>query len=123
MIEEDLLVHPINGEILDCTIGEAVQYGTFSMYLPYQWAPNGDGLYGETPKNPLTIYASLDVTQCGDCVTMKTTMRGLLLETYDLVKNTVDGKLNEDAQKIFKDFRDSLKKEVEWIDKLLEKNT
>jgi len=42
-----------------------------------------------------------------------------LLETYDLVKNTADGKLDEDAQKIFKDFRDSLKKEVEWIDKLL----
>jgi hypothetical protein len=123
MIEKDLFAHPINDETLNYTIGDAVEYGNFSMYLPYQWAPNSDGLYGETPKNPLTIYASLDVTECGDCVTMKTTMRGLLLETYDLLKNWADGKLDEDAQKIFKDFRDSLKKEVEWIDKLLEKNT
>ena len=123
MIEKDSLAHPINDEILDYTIGDAVECGTFSMYLPYKWAPNGDGLYGETPKNPLTIYASLDVTECGDCVTIKRTMRGLLLDTYDLVKNITDGKLDEDAQKKFKDFRDSLNKEVEWIDKLLEKNT
>jgi len=123
MIEKDLFAHPINDETLNYTIGDAVEYGTFSIYLPYQWAPNSDGLHGETPKDPLTIYASLDVTACGDCMTVKTTMRGLLLETYDLVKNTADGKLDEDAQKIFKDFRDSLKKEVEWIDKLLGKNT
>jgi hypothetical protein len=123
MIEEYSLAHPIDKEVFGYKIGEAIKYGSFNMYLPYQWAPRGDGLYGETPKNPLTIYACLDVTGGGDCVTVKTTMRGLLLDTYDLVKNTADGKLDEDAQKIFKDFRDSLNKEVEWIDKLLGKNT
>jgi len=89
MIEEYSLAHPIGKEVLGYTIGEAVKYGTFSMYLPYQWAPRGDGLYGETPKDPLTIYACLDVTDGSDCVTAKTTMRDLLLDTYDLVKNTV----------------------------------
>ena len=123
MIEKDLLVHPIGKKALDFTIEEVVEHGTFNMYLPYQWFPKSDGLCGDTPKDPLTIYACLDVTNGGDCITIKTTMRSLLLDTYDLVVNFTDGKLDKEAQKIFKGFRDSLKKEIDWIDKMLEKNT
>jgi hypothetical protein len=123
MIEKDALAHPIRKDILDFTIEEAVEHGTFNMYLPYQWSPKCDGLYGDAPKDPLTIYASLDVTNGSDCITIKTTIRSLLIDTYELLVNLADGKLDKEAQKIFKDFRDSLNKEIDWIDEMLEKST
>jgi hypothetical protein len=124
MITKDEMAHEVEDEVQAYTVKEFLKDGDLSFYLPIQWSASsngGDGIGGEEVKDPLTVYASVDVTGGDERFTFKTTMKDLLEDTYDLHRSYRGPKaLDARSQKIFKKIRAGLLKEVKRIDKWLE---
>ena len=110
-------------EVQELSLSDALEYGDFSVNLPYEWIDTGtDGFNGKPPKDPLTIYFTFDVNGADDTITIKTTVRKLLKSTIDLC-STFDGKLvlDETELHILSTLRDSLMKESNWLDRVIKR--
>ena len=83
MIKLEEMAHKPNKEILDYTIDEMLEYGELSFFFPFEWGdPEIDGIGGKCPEDPLTIYASIDVSGNDERITFKTTIKDLLEDVY-----------------------------------------
>ena len=125
MIEKSKLAHKVSKDVRQYTIDQALKEGSLSFYLPVQWAgaSGGDGIGGKSVKDPLTIYASWDVSECDDRVTFKTTLRALLEDTLDLVEPWDGEPFDSESLEIFMRIRKALLVELARVDLWIEKGT
>ena len=131
---DEILVHKISEEVLECTVEDFLEYGTLSFFMPFKystWGSASDGLQGGPVNDPLTIYMSIDVYGNDDRITFQTTLRKLLEDVYEGFECFTDPAqhhLDSDDIGLLTRIRDSLLAEVAHIDgwlqtaKLKEKN-
>jgi hypothetical protein len=125
MIEPNELAHEVSEDLLEITIGEMLEHGSFGFFLPYQYSAWGtppgsadDGIGGKVITEPLTIYASVDVFGDDDRVTFKTTIAALLDEVHEGYVSWESGQLLLDSAdlEMLTNIRDALAKEVSRVD-------
>ena len=125
MIEPNELAHEVSEDLLEFTIGEMLEHGSFGFFLPYQYSASGtppgsagDGIGGKVITEPLTIYASVDVFGDDDRVTFKTTIAALLDDVHEGHVSWESGQLLLDSAdlEMLTNIRDALAKEVSRVD-------
>lgn len=126
MITESELAHEVPEDIMDYMIDEALELGNLEFFLPVQWGGNaGDGIGGPSVEDPLTIYASWDVSGADHRVTFKTTLEALLVDTYELHTALYcrgdEGTLGETGVQIFEQIRIGLRRELRRVEGWIEK--
>jgi len=119
---DEILVHKISEEVLECTVEDFLEHGTLSFFMPFQystWESASDGLGGKPVNDPLTIYMSIDVYGDDDRITFHTTLRKLLEDVYEGFEGFTDPMqhyLDSDDVGLLTRIRDALLAEVAHID-------
>lgn len=87
-----------------------------SFFLPYQYT-SSDGLSGNRPHDPMTIYWSADVSGADERITYKTSLKKLLDDAFEghELWGENSGQLSADAVPIFAAFRSALQCEIDRI--------